>query len=730
MPPRFLFLLVVLTPLVSSAQEPHIIPRLRGPVEIDGFVDEQAWANVSRVPLTMMSPTFRGEPSVTSEARIAYDDDYLYLAGRLYDDPAYILNTSYKRDLMQPNADYFGVFIDSYNDNENGLAFYTTPTGIRLDFSMLDDAEGDEPYNASWDTFWDAAVSQDSSGWYAEIRIPFSSLKFEDDDGRTEMGIIVMRWAGKRNEVYTFPAINPTYGFWSWAKPSLAETVTFEGIFSSRPLYVTPYLLGGIDQRFELDAPATAYQRVDDPTYEAGLDLKYALTNNLTMDVTVNTDFAQVEADDQQVNLTRFSLFFPEKRRFFLERAGIFDFRLGGPNQLFYSRRIGLHEGEQIRILGGVKIAGRLEGWDVGFLDMHTASGAGLPSQNHGVVRLRKQTFNAYSYSGGIVTSRLAADGTYNVAYGIDNTVRVAGDDYVVLRWAQTYDDDLSNRPVDVNAMRINAAWERRTFSGFGYGIEFARTGAVYRPDLGFQARENYTLASGRIGWGWLPGSASRLQSHRVGLENAIFWRNEDGAVESVEVGPSWEATWKSGWAFDAAWTTAYEDLIVGFAVDQAEIPAGRYWFHGVEANLEAPGTRKLWGQAAVTVGSFFGGMRMSTVLAPIWNMNRVFEFQAEYELNRLRFDDPIEDVTAHIGRLRGQATFNTEWALSAFVQYSSAIDAVITNLRLRFNPREGNDLYVVYNEVINTERDEARPRLPFTSGRTVVAKYTYTFQW
>ncbi len=717
----------------TAAQTPFTVERMRGAVELDGRVDEPAWESVDPVPLTMMMPTFRGAPSVRSEVRLAYDDDFLYLSGRLFDSPDSIQATSYKRDLLAPNIDYFGIFIDTFNDNETGFGFYTTPTGLRLDFSVADDAEtgpGSQiPLNESWDTFWDAEVTRDDAGWYAEIRIPFSSLRFESGS-RTEMGVIIQRRSARRNEQYSFPAINPTYGQWSWAKPSIAQPVTFEDVYSSRPVYVTPYALSGLNQQHVLNDAETRFRRDDDPDLDVGLDLKYGLTNNLTMDLTVNTDFAQVESDEQQVNFTRLPLFFPEKRRFFLERASIFEFNMGGRSRLFYSRRIGLHEGRIVPIIGGVKIAGRHEGWDVGLLNMHTAEAAGLPSENHGVVRFRRQTVNPYSYSGGVFTSRIGLDGSYNVALGTDHTWRVAGDDYLEFIAAQTFDDAFDNRPISLEQMRVIATWTRQTFSGLGYWFRYSRSGPRYRPELGFETRENYQYAGSRLGWGWLPGEGSYLQSHRFEWAAMGWFRLTDHSLESFFAGPSWEGTAKNGWMLNAQWRSSFEDLRAPLAFPGVVVPVGSYWFHGVELEMQAPGTRAVWGEGTLEVGSFYGGTRVSASVSPVWTLSRFFELQAYYEINRVDLGDGLPSALAHISRLRAQATFNTEWALSAFIQYNSDIDAVLTNIRLRFNPREGNDLYIVYNEGLNTDRRAYDPVPPLMSNRTVVAKYTYTFRW
>ena len=178
--------------------------------------------------------------------------------------------------------------------------------------------------------------------------------------------------------------------------------MVFEGIYSSRPVHLSPYLLGGFDQIHSLNADETGYTRVDDTTLDAGFDVKYGITNNLTLDLTVNTDFAQVEADDQQINRTRFNLFFPEKRQFFQERSGIFEFNTGENGRLFHSRRIGLSEtGEQLRIIGGGRLTGKVGSWDIGLLNMQTGRYEDIDTENFGVLRLRREVINPYSFAGG-----------------------------------------------------------------------------------------------------------------------------------------------------------------------------------------------------------------------------------------------------------------------------------------------------------------------------------------
>ncbi len=458
----FIALILLLT--VSSAQEletglanePLKIQRIKSPVELDGLSNEAAWQGINSLPMVMRTPNFGSEPSEHTEILLGYDDDYLYAAGRFYDnEPNKIQAISFKRDGGWTWAtDAMGIVLDAFNDNENAVVFITTPAGTRTDVNILNDGVG-IPYknaNTSLNKFWDVATIHNDDGWFAEMRIPFSSLRFEERNGQTVMGITAYRLIPRKFELYTFPLIPEKYGI---IQPSQTQEVLFEGIRSHNPLYITPYLLGGLGQSNELNDTETAYERNDKFVHEAGLDVKYGLTNNLTLDVTINTDFAQVEADDQIINLTRYSLFFPEKRLFFQERSGNFEFRFEDDNRLFYSRRIGIHEGDQVRIYGGARIVGRVGPWDIGFLNMQTEKFGDLLSENFNVMRLRKQVINPYSYIGGMVTSRIGNRDSWNTAYGIDGIFRLFGDDYLTLKWAQSFENDKKNQVVTLAPSKI-----------------------------------------------------------------------------------------------------------------------------------------------------------------------------------------------------------------------------------------------------------------------------------
>jgi len=712
------------------------LPRLEGPIHLDGVSDEPAWNAVTPWLPRQYEPENGGAPTERTEFLVAYDEGYLYFALRAYDaDREGIRFNTLYRDRLSGD-DHFEILLDTFNDNETGIVFTTTPAGIRKDAAISNDASGGGIATGGWinndfNTYWDVETVINEAGWFAEMRVPFSSLRFQEQDGTVVMGLTLQRKVARKTERLVYPPV-ARVADWAFLKPSLAQKVRLRGVYAKKPLYVTSYGLGGVGQSFDLNETATAYPRHDDVKGEAGVDLKYGLTHNLTLDLTVNTDFAQVEADDQQVNLTRFSLFFPEKRQFFQERASVFDFRTGGLSRLFHSRRIGLTEGGQpVRLLGGARFVGKVGAWDVGFLDMQTADSEALPSENFGVVRVRRQAFNAYSYAGGMVTSRIGADGNYNLAYGLDGVVRLFGDDYLTLQWAQTFDREQFDAASlnAFNSARFTVEMDRRRKQGWGYDAVVAWAGPDYNPGIGFTQRNDFTLFDETVSFSWLPGEASSLILHTLGLQGVAFVRNTDHSVESAEVGPEWEFTAKSGAGGNVEAKVLYEDVLVPFALsNDAEVPAGRYTFYRVGAAYHVSHTRLFQVRPSVEGGAFYDGWQVTLGVSPTWYVSPHLELTGSYQYSRIRFPDRDQKLDIHLARLRIGTALNTKVSTNAFVQFNSATHTASLNVRFRYNFREGNDLWIVYNEGMNTDRHRLQPMLPFTDNRTILLKYTHTF--
>lgn len=707
---------------------PVPLARIHSTVDLDGLSFEPAWDGVDPFPVTTYAPTFGLEPSERTEIRAAYDDDHLYFSIRAYDsEPDRIRGNILGRDKLGSD-DYFEVLLDTFNDNENGVIFTTSPAGIRRDTEVLNDATGTGALNADWNTHWDVAVEVTDEGWFAEMRIPFTSLRFRDTNGRVEMGIIAFRVIARKDEWDIFPAVEPNDRF-ARLKPSRGQTIVLDGVYSRMPIYVTPYGVAGLTRRADAEPEGGAYGFSSGREADVGGDVKIGLTNELTLDLTVNTDFAQVEADDEQVNLTRFSLFFPEKRQFFQERSGTFDFRVGGSGRVFHSRRIGLTDaGRPVQILGGARLVGRLGGWDLGVLNMQTADSETLPSENFGVVRLKRRAFNPYSYVGSVLTSRVGVDGAYNLVYGVDGVVRLRGDDYVTVQWAQTFEN--AQAAAGIQSGRLAAQFERRNREGFNYATSLIWAGNDFNPAVGFVRRVNFTQVQQLFALGWLPGESSALNFHGFEVQGNVFLRNIDRTVETLEAGPSWSFVKKSGGSGQLGFQVIYEDLLTPFSLsDDADVPAGSYRFVQGGASYRMSRNRLFRVGGEVNVGSFFDGRQVSVGVNPLWNVSPHLQLDGGYTYHRVRFPDRDQEFDSHLTHMRVSTALNNRVSAVAFVQFNSTRNTFTTNARFRYNFREGNDLWIVYNEGVNTHRRRSAPVLPFSDNRAVLLKYTHTFQ-
>jgi Domain of unknown function (DUF5916) len=710
------------------AQQPAMpLPRIEGRITLDGRPDEPAWQAVPALPLTMYVPVFRGTPTQRTVIRVAYDDENVYAAGWFYDtDPSGIRINSLYRDRWNGD-DAFAIYIDAFNDNRNAKWFGTTPAGIRFEQLVSDDGA---TLNGNWDTFWDARATVTDEGWFAEVRIPFSSLGFQSIDGVAVMGLTVTRLVSRINERVTFPAIDPRLDF---RQPSAAQDVRLTGVHSARPLYATPYALTGVEQSPVLATDGSRFLDNRDVPREIGLDLRYPLSSELTLDLSANTDFAQVEADDQQVNLDRFSLFYPEKRRFFQERSEIFDFTMGNSGgRLFHSRQIGLVSGVRVPVLGGGRLVGRAGAWDVGLLDMQTRSSGAAPSENFGVARVKRSILNPYSSAGAMVTSRVS-NGLRNNAYGLDATIRLFGDDYLSLRWAQTFNDNDPDSTGFMDRSQYYVNWARRATRGLSYEASTTRSGSAYNPGLGFLPRHDFTTANAIANYYIFTDSSSIFRRVYPGALAFSTFRNSDGRIESGQyaVWVEWDTkAGGNGWIEPKVFR---EDVLEPFLVGGVvEVPAGTYTFADLQFVLTMPAGRRLRAGIDARAGSYFDGTREQIIITPTWNISPKLEVGGDYQLTHLRFNDRDTGADIHLARLRLRAALDARASGNALIQYNSTTDRLAFNFRLRYNFAEGTDLWLVYDETLATDRlvSDTGLRDPLSASRALVLKYSHTFQF
>ena len=720
---------LAVTPLgaqeTTSTAAPLEITRLPGPITVDGKPDEAVWQQVPPLPLTVYAPVFRAPPKQRSVIRVAYDDENFYAAGWFYDeDTTGIRVNSLYRDRWNGD-DAFAIYIDAFNDKRTAKWFGTTPGGIRFDVLLSDDGATS---NDSWDTFWTTTTTVTREGWFAEVKIPFSSIGFRTGaDGRAVMGLTVTRLVSRTGERVTFPEIDPRFEF---RRPSVAREIVMRDVHSHRPLYVTPYALTGMDRRAVGDV-TSGFATERGTSREMGLDVRYPLSGRLTLDLTVNTDFAQVEADEQQINLDRFPLYYPERRRFFQEGSGIFDFGTGGNSRLFNSRRIGLTEAlTPVPVLGGARLVGRAGSWDVGLLEMQTEAQGLSPSENFGVLRLRRQVINSLSNAGVMATSYYGG-GHRNHAVGTDASIFVGDQQYLSAKWAASVDDRDASGVSFVDRSTFMLDWARRTGRGLQFDATVVRSGSAYSPELAFLPRRDYTSANVYGNWFLFTDRHPWLRRVYPGALAFTTFRNSDRVLESATyaVWVQWDT--KSGGGGWIEPKMFHENVAQGFAIDDGlTVPVGSYDYADLQFVWMMPTGKKLRTSIDSRAGTYFDGRREQARIQPTWNVSPHLELGGDYQITHLRFPARQQEATLHLAGLRVRAALDARSSGNAFVQYNSTTDRLDFNVRLRYAFAEGTDLWIVYNEGLDTDRHQSvigAPELPLSLNRALIVKYTHT---
>jgi drug/metabolite transporter (DMT)-like permease len=701
------------------------LPRLTGPIRVDGRSDDAAWQSVATLPMTVYLPTFRGAPAERTDVRVAYDDDALYVVIDAWEShPGGVRASTMIRDDDGP-GDFVNVLLDTFGDRQNAVNFSTTPGGNRNDWTISNDAQSASSLSPAWNGAWDLATRRDADGWHAEFRIPFSTLRFDARDGRVEFGLSVNRLASHSNERVTFPAIEPSAPLALW-KPSRFQRVVVENIRASRSVRVTPYGVAGLQGMRAPDPASSPWAR--DDVLEAGGDLKVAVTPNVTLDLTANTDFAETEVDDQRVNLTRFPLLYPERRPFFVERSGTFEVRTGDTDLLFNSRRVGLTpSGEPVRLLGGARVVGQVRGWDIGVFDAQTGRTPAGTRENLGVLRVRRGVLNARSWVGMMLTSRIASDSS-QMALGADGDVYLGGDDYISFSLAALAGDVGAGPDRGIlprGAMRLLA--ERRRNRGLWYRTGLSTTGARYAPALGYVERSDAVRPAAEFGYGRVVTGAGHVV--RSSLATSFAYRNAAETFEGSTATAAVALELPGGGVWTLMATHQNDDLLLPFTpTTGTSVPAGRHTAVFAQLALTAPtGPRAVVG-GSLRAGEYYDGSLYSLLLTPEWRASAHLRVAAELQLDRLDFPVRGQREWSKLVRLRVLASASPRLSLSAVVQANSLAHLATANLRLRYNMREGHDVWVVYSHHENLDRNRINPPAPGTARAGLLVKYTRSF--
>ena len=715
-------------PVAGSPVDPEAVPRpaaqatrAAGPMVLDGVLDEADWHRADSVTGFIQTQPDPGHPaSEPTVVRILYDDQYLYIGAICYDSkPDELTVMSLEQDFSTRDNDLFGMTLDTFFDRRNSFLFAVNPRGALADFQAFNDGRN---VNRSWEGIVKVKTRIHEKGWTVEMALPFTTLRFDPSKADQTWGINFIRRVRRLNQdVYWAPLARPNRLY----KMSQAGTLHgLRGLRTGRNLAVKPYLSG--------DRTGGTLHLDDDALgFDGGADLKYGLTPGLTLDLTFRTDFSQVEVDQEQINLTRFSTFFPEKRDFFLENSGVFSFgdgaertlRTGGSVvdfTLFHSRRVGLISGRPVPVLGGGRLSGRVGKYEVGLLNLQTQRArlidtdtTRVPAENFSVIRLRRNVLDN-SDVGLLFVNRQATSlsGDYNRSLGFDANFRLLR--YMILN---TYLAATATPDLDGNntAARLLVGWRDVFWDASAF---VKQVGKDFNPEVGFVRRRAMRQANATIGIHPRP-ALSWIQELNPYVEGSLI-TNLDGKLETREVGAGLAAEFLDGSRAGLVVQQTFERLFEPFSVlPDATIPAGDYTFTDVALTAMSNSGRLFSAQATLSAGGFFDGTRRSARADVLWRANYHFSLDLFAEYNRIGLDGTSFDADLFGGRFK--YAFSTKFFASAFVQYNRTTEQLVTNVRFNFIHAPLSDVFLVFSE----RRDTAAADV---LERTVTLKVTKLF--
>tara|TARA_A100001037_G_scaffold69194_3_gene61686 strand:- start:6111 stop:8393 length:2283 start_codon:yes stop_codon:yes gene_type:complete len=663
-------------------------------VILDGILDEPSWslADSTDGTLWLTQPTAGLPAPDRTVIRMMYDDDALYMGAVLYDpEPHRLVSAGLEPDFNPQASDMFGMAIDASRDKQSAYVFGANPAGAKWDAQSFNDGAA---INAAWEGIYDVSTSTFDEGWIMEMRIPLSTLRFPAGEGEQVWGLNFSRQVRRRNEYATWAAIPRQFRIFR-----MSEAGTVEGLPAFRPgrnVQVKPFFSGS--SQGGQGHPSGPAQE-----YDVGIDAKWAVTPRLVLDLTALTDFSQVEVDEEQINLTRFSLFFPEKRDFFLENDGIFTFaddasrafRSGSSPQkfkLFHSRRIGLSDQrEPLPIAGGARLSGRIGRFEVGLMEMQTLGDGTDPAENFAVARVRRSLLTRSDIGFIFVNRQVTGDAdmaNYSRSGGIDANFRF--DRLQVNAYAAITDDPGSEGDRSIGSVQLG--WRDPVFD---FSLLGKHVGADFRPDVGFVNRTavNQWFTSGG-----------------VHLQRPVSWLTElnpyvdmtesysvTGAFESREIKPGLIVIANDGGRLSVDYSRRQERLAHSSDILGVPMAPGDYAFDLMSTSYSANGGRVVSGNVSFSTGRFFDGDRSSLSGTVTVRPNEHILLEGTAQRNRIELGGNPIDADLFSGRM--QLGFSTRAFLSSFVQYNRVAGEMLTNVRFNLIHAPLSDVFVVFSE-------------------------------
>jgi hypothetical protein len=720
-PPAIAAVALLVQPSLVAAQTAAGVPREVVPrqigrsLDVDGRLDEEEWRLAPVVDEFTQQEPAEGEPaSERTEVRLLYNARWLFIGVRAFDsDPGGIIATEMRRDAERVfDEDNFQVIIDTFRDSRSGYMFVTNPLGAKLEQQVFEEGEGGgrgttSNVNLNWNGVWHAAARQTAEGWDAELAIPLVTLRFPVAE-QQRWGINFMRNIRRKNEQVFWMPIPRAF---SITRVSLAGTLSgMTALDRGLDLRIKPYLLSG-GRRNRLGGVST-----DKLLRDAGLDVKYGVGSGLNLDLTVNTDFAQAEADEQQVNLTRFSLFFPEKRDFFLENAGQFNVGAQGNDRLidlFFSRRIGLSDaGQVVPIVGGGRLSGKVGRHNLALLDVHTDESPAAPAENFLVARYSRDLLRRSKIGGLFINKEEIAGAGFNRTIGADTTFVPHRSITVNGFVAKTSSDGLHGRDT---AFYTRAAWLDRRWNTYA---EYADIDENFNAEVGFVPRVGIRTTKVHVERNPRPGryGIRVLEpmfnvTYTTDQENRLLTRRFHHMVGVGFENGARAIVWYNKW---------FEQLDAPFEIRSGVvIPSGAYRFGEWLFSYSSDPSRRVYQRLAYAPQTFYDGTRKDVELT--LGLRATSRMAAELEYRRNDVDLPWGDFVVDLGILRFDVALSPALTVRTLSQYNSSTRQLTTSARLNFIYRPGSDLYLVYDDLWREARGA-----PEVRNRQLVLKLTY----
>ena len=707
--------------------------RLNAPLVLDGRLDEDMYRRISPVGNFIQQEPNEGQLATEqTEVWVWFDDNNIYIAARCWhSEPARIVANEMKRDSYNMfGNEVFGVVIDPFYDRRNGYLFLTNALGGLFDATITNERS----VNLDWNTVWDVQTDRFDGGWTLEMAIPFQSLRFPAG-AMQQWGINFHRRVVSKNEASFLTPIPAALSYQGLFKMSSAATIVGLDVPSAGSRFeLKPYAIADLTTNLNASPSYT-----DKFSGTGGLDVKYGVTDGLTADFTVNTDFAQVEVDEAQVNLTRFNLFFPEKREFFLEGQGIFEFG-GGMDQdvatfyfkgqmyggeapvLFFSRRIGLDDGRAVPIRGGGRLTGKTGPYSIGLLDVQTGSDemSDANPTNFSVIRVKRDILRRSSI-GGLFTGRsVSVDGQgMSSTYGVDGVFSFYDNLNINTYLAKTETPGRSGDDTSYQT-ELDYGGDR-----FGLRVERLAVGENFNPEIGFVRRTNFRRNFFQFRYSPRPATVSSIRKFLF-QPSLDYITDRTGTLETRLQQLLLGAEFENGDYVFAGVTDNYEFLKVPFQIAKpVAIPVGGYTFLDTRIVYALGQQRVFSGGLIFDRGEFFGGHKTGIgFFQPRVSMGSQFSVQPSMSVNWITL--PQGAFASKLASTRLTYTVTPRMFVSALMQYNSANDSLGTNVRLRWEYRPGSELFLVYTD----ERDTLTPRFPGLENRAFVVKFNRLFRF